>query len=212
MSDLHLVYRNLFHKKIRTILMIIAIFIAFLIFGILASYKSALNRATAPGESERMITVNKINFTQPLPIADYKKIQAMPDVAAASHQDWFGGYFADPKNFLFAFAVDVETFPVLLAERSYVDPEDLKAWAGDRTGVLIGSEIAVKYGWKIGDQVPLSSNIYSRADGSNVWPATVRGIYHGANNASGVYVNYEYFNESRTFGKDTTNMIIFQTR
>src|SRR5262245_17425764 len=110
MSDLYLVWRNLTRKRLRFALTLFAIFIAFLIYGVLSSFKAAFYASADVYSDNRLVTVNKINFTQPLPIAYAARIRAMEGVSNVTYQSWFGGYFKDPKDFIAAFAVDPETY------------------------------------------------------------------------------------------------------
>jgi putative ABC transport system permease protein len=212
MSDFHLIYRNLFRKKLRACLMMVVIFIAFLIFGVLVGFIDVIDSATNVSvENERLMTVNKVNFTQPLPLAYVNKIRAIDGVSTASYASWYGGYFRDPKDIIPTFAVEPESYLAVGLDQFFVPPDQKQAWFHDRMGLLVGKDTADKYGWKLGDQVPLTSNIYQRSDGSHVWSFVVRAIYTAGKGASqsGILMNYEYFNEARTFAKDNVNFVVF---
>ena len=92
MTDFDLVWKNLFRKPLRTVLLTVSIFMAFLIFGMLTSVNVSLGKAVDRGSSTRLIVANKINFTQPLPIAYVNRVAAIPGVTLVSHQNWFGAY------------------------------------------------------------------------------------------------------------------------
>jgi putative ABC transport system ATP-binding protein len=100
MNDFVLVRKNLFRKKLRAGLMIVSIFVAFLIFGMLASFYRAFTVGEEVAAADRLVVVNKINFTQPLPIAYFNRVKAMEGVRQVAHLNWFGGYYQEPKNFL----------------------------------------------------------------------------------------------------------------
>src|SRR5450631_1593917 len=76
-NDFDLMRKNLFRRKLRAGLMIISILIAFMIFGVLAGFYRAFNSGEDRAASDRLIAVNKINFTQPLPIAYYNRVRAV---------------------------------------------------------------------------------------------------------------------------------------
>src|SRR5499426_2834437 len=110
MNDFAFVRKNLFRKKLRASLMIVSILVAFLIFGILASFYSAFTAGEDRAAADRLVVVNKINFTQPLPIAYYNRVKAIEGVRQVAHLNWFGGYYQDPKNFLIVMAVAPQTY------------------------------------------------------------------------------------------------------
>src|SRR5262247_4420998 len=110
MNDLVLIRKNLFRKKLRAALMLVSILIAFLIFGVLAGFERAFNAGEDVAAADRLVVVNKINFTQPLPIAYFNRVRAVEGVRQVTHLNWFGGYFQEAKNFLIVLAVEPETY------------------------------------------------------------------------------------------------------
>ena len=77
MNDLLLVRKNLFRKKLRAGLMIASILIAFAIFGVLAAFERAFNAGEDVAAADRLVVVNKINFTQPLPMAYFNRVRGV---------------------------------------------------------------------------------------------------------------------------------------
>ena len=216
MTDLDLVWKNLFRKPLRTSLLIVSIFIAFLIFGLLVSVNVALNRASETGSaSNRLIVANKINFTQPLPIAYVNRVAAIQGVTAVTHQSWFGAFYQDQAKSRFAgFAVEPETYTAIYADQIKMGPGQREAFIKDRTGVIVGKALAEKYGWRLGQTVPISSNIYSQADGRRSWDMKIVGIFSGAkptDATAALYFHYDYFNESRSFGRDQIGTVNVMT-
>ena len=110
MNDLVLIGKNLFRKKLRAALMLVSILIAFLIFGVLAGFERAFNAVEDVAAADRLVVVNKINFTQPLPIAYFNRVRGIEGVRQVTHFNWFGGYYQEPKNFLIVMAVEPETY------------------------------------------------------------------------------------------------------
>src|SRR5262249_55504894 len=110
MNDFVLIRKNLFRKKLRFALMLVSIFIAFLIFGVLAGFQRAFNSGEDVAAVQRLMVVNKINFTQPLPIAYFQRVEGVEGVRQVTHLNWFGGYYQEPKNFLIVLAVEPETY------------------------------------------------------------------------------------------------------
>jgi putative ABC transport system permease protein len=214
-NDFDLVRKNLFRRKLRAALMIVSILIAFMIFGVLAGFYRAFTAGEDRAAADRLITVNKINFTQPMPIAYFNRVRAVDGVRQVTHANWFGGYYQDPKNFLMTLAIEPATYFDVYRSELDVPPEQLQAFISDRSSAVIGESMARKWGWKVGDRVPVASNIFTqRSNGSHTWDFTIAGIVKGkAEQVSTDFLlfQYAYFDETRTFGKDTIGWLILQT-
>lgn len=214
MNDFVLIRKNLFRKKLRAILMIVSIMVAFAIFGVLASFERAFNAGQEVAEADRLVIVNKINFTQPLPIAYFNRVRAFQGVRQVTHANWFGGYYQDPKNFVIALAVDPETYMQVYNGELDFPPEVRQAFIRTRTGAVVGETLASKWGWKVGDRVPISSNIFSQKNGSHAWDMTIVGIVDKRKpqiDTNFLLFQYDYFDETRSFGKDTIGWMVLQT-
>ena len=209
MSDFRLILSGLGRKPLRTGLLIFAIFIAFLIYGVLAAFQSSLENAAGVSSSNRLVVANRINFTQPLPLAYVNRIQGIEGVADVSYSNWFGGYYQEPRNFLLTFAVEPESYTRIYSE--FVMPEDQRqAFITNRDSIMVGRSVAEQYGWELGQQIPLSSNIWRRRDGTSVWPVVIRAIYDGKDTSTStgsVFVHFEYLDEARAFANDTIGII-----
>jgi putative ABC transport system permease protein len=214
-NDFDLVRKNLFRRKLRAALMIVSILIAFMIFGVLAGFYRAFTAGEDRAAADRLITVNKINFTQPMPIAYFNRVRAVDGVRQVTHANWFGGYYQDPKNFLMTLAIEPATYFDMYRSELDIPPEQLQAFISDRISAVIGESMARKWGWKVGDRVPVASNIFTqRSNGSHTWDFTIAGIVKGkAEQVSTDFLlfQYAYFDETRTFGKDTIGWLILQT-
>ncbi|MCX8499909.1 MAG: hypothetical protein ORN25_11125, partial [Caulobacteraceae bacterium] len=140
MTDLDLVWKNLFRKPLRTILLTVSIFMAFLIFGILTSLNVALDRASESGSaSNRLVVSNKINFTQSMPYAYINRVAAIPGVTAVTYQNWFGAYYQDQRASRFVgFAVDPETYMAIFRDDARLTDAERQAFLSERTGVIVG--------------------------------------------------------------------------
>ena len=215
MNEFDLVRKNLFRRKLRAALMIVSILIAFMIFGVLAGFYRAFTAGEDRAAADRLITVNKINFTQPMPIAYFNRVRAVDGVRQVTHANWFGGYYQDPKNFLMTLAIEPATYFDMYRSELDIPPEQLQAFITDRSSAVIGESMARKWGWKVGDRVPVASNIFTqRSNGSHTWDFTIAGIVKGkAEQVSTDFLlfQYAYFDETRSFGKDTIGWLILQT-
>ncbi|WP_411286408.1 ABC transporter permease [Phenylobacterium sp.] len=216
MTDFDLVRKNLFRKPLRTVLLIVSIFMAFLIFGLLASFNVTLENASAAGSAgNRLVVANKINFTQPLPIAYVSRVATVDGVTAISHYSWFGAYFQDQRNSRFiGFAVDPDTYTRVFSDTIKLPESERLAFVAERTGMLVGKSVADQYGWKVGQTVPISSNIWVKTDGGRTWDMKISGIFTGAkptDPTNAVYLHYDYINETRSFGRDQIGTIAIVT-
>ncbi len=214
MNDLVLIGKNLFRRKLRAALMVVSILIAFLIFGVLVGFERAFNAGEDVAAADRLMVVNKINFTQPLPIAYVNRVRSVEGVRQLTHLNWFGGYYQDPKNFLVVMAVEPETYLAVYDDQINVPTDARQAFVRERTGALIGETMANKWGWKVGDRVPIMSNIFSQKNGSRTWDFSVVGIFKGRNeqvDSNFMVFHYAYFDETRSFGKDTIGWLALNT-
>lgn len=178
MKYLHLIFANLGRKKFRTTFTLLSIFVAFLLFGLLMAIKAAFGVGIELAGIDRLITIHKVSLIQPLPYSYGNRILADEGVEAVTHANWFGGIYQEPKNFFPQYAV-AENYLDLYPEN--VLPEEQKeAWLRNRTGALVGRITADKFGWKVGDRIPIQGTIF-RLQGGGPWEFTIEGIFDGAN-------------------------------
>lgn len=214
MNDLVLIGKNLFRKKLRAILMLVSILIAFLIFGVLAGFERAFNAGEDVAAADRLVVVNKINFTQPLPIAYFNRVRSLEGVRQTTHFNWFGGYFQDPKNFMVVMAVEPETYMQVYDDQINVPADARQAFIRERTGALVGESMLKKWGWKVGDRVPVMSNIFTQKNGSRTWDFTIVGTFTGRKpniDTNFMVFQYQYFNETQNLGRDLIGWMALNT-
>lgn len=211
MKFLPLIWRNLTRRKIRTIFTTLSIFIAFLLFGFLMAIKAAFGMGIDVAGADRLMMIHKVSFIQPLPKSYEGRIRAVEGVTAITHANWFGGIYQDPSNFIANFAVDPESYLAMYPE--FVLPEEQKqAWFANRTGAIVGIDTARRFGWKVGDRVPLQGTIYRTPDDSP-WEFTIDGIYDSSlvgTDKTQFFFHYKYLNEtiSQNFGRDQVGWYI----
>ncbi|HEY5553111.1 MAG TPA: FtsX-like permease family protein [Opitutaceae bacterium] len=196
MRFLHLIWGNLKRKKLRTMLTLLSILVAFVLFGFLSAIKQALVGGVALAGADRLIVRHKVSLIQLLPEAHKARMLRVPGVAAAAHQTWFGGIYQDPKNFFMQCPVEPEEFMAMFPE-FLLPPEQMKAWLSTRTGAIVGRKTAERFGWKIGDKVPIMSPIWMR----KTWEFDLVGIFDGRDkgtDTTGMFFRYDYFEEVRT--------------
>lgn len=206
---LPLLWANLGRKRMRTSLTLASIIVAFLLFGLMQTLRVAMTGSPELAGIDRLITMHKTSFVQSLPLAYLNRVKGVDGVVTASSQDWFGGVYQEDRNQIAAFAVDAPTFFEVYSEYK-LKPEEKQAFLQDRTGVIVGPLIAERFKWKVGDTIPMRSNIWTRKDGGgNVWPMKIAGIYQASNGDNqSMYFHYDYLNESRAEIRDMIGWVV----
>ncbi len=204
MKYLPIVWRNLMRRKIRTIFTLLSIFVAFLLFGYLMAVRSAFNMGIDLAGADRLMVLNKISIIMPLPSSYSGRIRTIEGVKDVTHANWFGGYFQETKNQFANMAVEPESWLRMYPE--FVLPEDQKkAWLADRQGAIVGADTARRFGWKVGDRIPLQATIFRRPD-RQAWEFNISGIYDSpikGTDKTQLFFHWDYLNEavrSTTFG------------
>ncbi|HEX5314762.1 MAG TPA: ABC transporter permease, partial [Gammaproteobacteria bacterium] len=200
-----LLWSNLKRKKPRTIFTLFAVMSAFALFGLLAAMQHGMNGVLEIASAQRIQTNAKLGA---LPIAYAPKIESVPGVTTVAWLSGFDGYYQDEKNDMQVVAVSPAAFLKVYPE-ILLSPQAREAWFGDRTGAIVGTLLAKRYGWKVGDQVPIRSKDLTKDDGSNTWDLTIDGIYDADlpdRYKSFVMIHYPFFNDSIATGKD----LVFQ--
>ncbi|AXQ27910.1 ABC transporter permease [Solimonas sp. K1W22B-7] len=203
-----LIWSALWRKKPRTIYTMLSIVVAFLLFGMLQAVAVGMTKSIEISGADRLFTAGKFSFTEILPIGYYARIKSVPGVTLVSHANWFGGVYQDEKNFFAQFAVDHETYLEMYPE--FIVSDEAKAlWARTRTGALVGVGLARKFGWKIGDRVPVQAAIWPKRDGRNDWQFDIVGFIDTKDEATRnqtemMLFRFDYFDEARQFGQGYT--------
>jgi putative ABC transport system permease protein len=199
MKFLHLVWSNLKRKKLRTILTVLSVLVAFVLYGFLSAIKQALAGGVSLEGAKRLVVRQKVSIIQLLPESYKARMERIPGVAAVTHQTWFGGIYQDPKNFFMQTPVEPEAFLDMHPE-FLLPAEQKKVWFQTRTGAIVGRRTAEKFHWKIGQRIPIQSPIWAKKDGSHTWEFDLVGIFDGKDkqtDTTTLYFHYDYFDEAR---------------
>jgi len=198
------VLANLGRKKTRLVLTLLSIVTAFLLFGLLQAVNVLFSAGADFVGATRLVTQARVSFTQSLPMRLLPQIESVPGVDKVMWQQWFGAVWQENTQLIF-FATDSARLHAVYPE--YIMPDaEWKAFADTRTGMIVGRQLANQYGWKIGDKVPIASNIFPQQDGSKAWTFDLVGIYDGKDeewqrSTNVGWINYGYFDEANQFGK-----------
>lgn len=212
MKYLPLLWRSLFRRKVRTIFTFLVILVVFTLYGFLAAIEAAFGMGVELAGAERLVMIHKVSLIQLLPESYLERIRATPGVVDACHQTFFGGVYQDPKNFFMQTPVEPEC--ILRMYPEFVLPEaQKKAWLADRQGAIVGRETAERFGWKVGDRIPIQATIWRKRDNSSSWEFNLDGIYDGAEQGTDktqFFFHYKYFDESRLFGEGNVGWYVIR--
>ena len=185
-----LVLRNAFRHRLLTI---VGIIVAITAFGLLRTIVDAWYAGAEASSSARLITRSSVSLVFSLPLNYAQKIRQVEGVSSVAWANWFGGVYVSERNFFAQFAISGASYLDMYPEFVLSDGER-KAFLADRVGAVAGRKLADKYGWKVGDQIPLRGTIYP-----GTWTFTLRGIYDGAEagtDTSTFFFHFDYLNES----------------
>ncbi|HEY6571840.1 MAG TPA: ABC transporter permease [Candidatus Eisenbacteria bacterium] len=193
MKFLGYITAHLWRHKRRTFLTVSSIAIALFLFCTLRTVMTSFDAALRASADTRLVVRHAASLVFPLPLSYRDRLSQIEGVTGVSYGNWFGGIYQDPKNNIAQFAVDVPTFLKLFPEIE-MPAEQRDAWLAERTSCIVGETVAAKYGWKLGDVVPIKGTIYP-----GDYRFTVRGIYKGKTadvDESTLFFHWDYLNEA----------------
>ncbi len=207
------VLANLMRRKTRTLLTLLSIVTAFLLFGLLQAVNVLFSAGADFVGATRLVTQARVSFTQSLPMRLLSEIEAVPGVERVMWSQWFGGVWQENTQLIIQ-AVDPARLRDVYPE--LVMPEaEWKMFENTRTGMIAGRNLANQYGWKIGQKVPISSNIFPQKDGSKAWAFDLVGIYDGKDekwqrSTNGGWINFAYFDEANQFARGFAGVYVIR--
>jgi putative ABC transport system permease protein len=202
MKYLYLLFSSLKRKKLRTGLTILSIMVAFILFGYLTAIRQAFDAGIEVAGADRLIVRHKVSIIQLLPKSYEEKMERIEGVDNAAHSTWFGGVYQEPKNFFAQIPVEPEEVFDMYPE-FIVSDEHKAAWLDNRTGALVGRGLMDRFGWKLGDRIPINATIWPKKDGGRTWEFDLVAVYDGAEictDTSLFFFRYDYFDETRAIG------------
>jgi len=199
MKYLPLIWANLKRRKLRTGLTMASILVAFLLFGYLCAIEEAFSAGVSVAGADRLIVRHKVSIIQLLPQSYLERIRRIAGVKEAAHATWFGGIYQEPKNFF-------AQIPVVPAEYFSIYDEfrlpeaQMKKWLETKNGAVVGKNTADRFGWKIGDRVPIQATIYEQKNGQQLWEFDIVGIYDSEKKGADTtqfFFRQDYFDEAQ---------------
>ena len=214
MKYVPLVWAALWRRKARTIFTLLSLTAAFLLLGMLQAANSLFSGGTIKLSAPILIVQARVSFTNPLPMRLLPQLEAIPGVVSVSHSQFFGGVYKDVRNFFPQFAVNPERWHRTFLECRLPD-EQYQAWTQSRTAAIAGRELADRFGWKIGDRIPLTSQIWPLKDGTRAWTFDLVGIFDDVSKDScarqgNFYIRYDYFDDGRQFGQGGAGIYVLR--
>jgi len=188
-----LIFANLFRKKVRLILTLGSFAVALFLFAFLSIVRGAFLGNAELASANRLVTINRTSIINLIPLSYKDKIERISGVKYVTHNNWFGGIYQNENNFFPQFVIDPETQRQVFPE--LVVPDD--QWATflkDRQGAIAGAKTAKRFGWKIGDRIPIKTTLY----GGGAWEFNLVGIYHGTraqDDETQFWFQWDYFEE-----------------
>ena len=214
MRYLPLLWAQLFRKKTRTVLTVLSVLVAFLLFGLLEAVQVAFESGADSADAKRLLTTARYSIIEPLPMSYAPRIERVAGVVGVAYADWFGAKYQNESNAFAVFVVDPARYLDMYPEFE-ITPAQREAFVKTRTGAVAGKRLADRYGWKVGQRLPIASEIHAKADGSLNWEFDLVGIFDAEDpavraNTEVVLINVAQFDEARQFGKGKTGWYIIR--
>ena len=193
-----LIVANLLRRKLRVTLTVGSYAVALFLFGILAVVRGAFHQGVDVAGADRLVVINKVSMIQPLPLAYRDRLLRIPGVTQATYANWFGGVYQDERNFFPQFAIDTRAYREMFTE-FLVSDDEWKAFLADKEAAIAGKALADRFGWRIGDRIPIKGTIFP-----GVWEFNLRGIYRGRraqDDTSQFWFRWDYLDERKPFQK-----------
>lgn len=211
MTRLGFLIANLGRKPVRTWLTFLSIVVCFLLFGLLRSVGTAFTAPPSFSGVERLVVSPKYSIIDPLPISHMNSVRSVPGVEAATHSDWFGGSYLDLGLAFPKYPVKPTEYFDLYSEFQ-ISPKALDAFENNRAGAVASRRLVEKFGWRVGDLIPIVADIYPKMDGSLLWEFQLVGIFDPPDEANAYaedfYIHYDYFEEAKQHSKGMIGWII----
>ena len=205
-----LLWAGIWRKRSRTVLMLLQIITAFVLFGILQGLSSGVKQVIAKTHGDRLYIASSVSTGDSLPLGLLGKIRSIDGVVAVTPRSDFGGTYEKPNQFVPVTAADAETFSRVYSEL-ISSKGAIAQLERTRGGAIAGAALMKQYGWKVGDRIVLQTAI-PKVDGSRDWSFDIVGTYDVGDdpvaNSGSMLANFDYLNEARFTGRDRTDLFV----
>ena len=210
MTFLDLVRKSAWRKPTRTVLLMVSVATAFLIYGLTTSFVDGSQGASAASE-DILGVMSAAGRTQPLPISYLNRIAAEPEIAAVGYMSRMRGFSTVEKNIVAVSAADPQRLLNSNGKELGLTPDLIGALGKDRSQVLVGRALAEAQAWTVGQRITVTSFDTAKQDGGRDWSFEIAGIFDGENASTDTYfvvAQYDYVNTLRARNKDTVDAFI----
>lgn len=210
MSLLRLAGRNAWRKPLRTLLLIFCVTVAFLIYGLTASFLNG-TQGTASASNDLLGVMSAAGRTRALPMAAISRIASEPGVASVAYMTRMRGYVTTEKNVVAVSAGNPSLIAEVNGKELGLSPDLVLSLGEARDRVLVGRALAEAQGWSVGQHITVTAFQTPRKDGSRDWRFDIAGIFDGENTSTDTYfmlANYDYINAARARGTDTVDTFV----
>ena len=202
MGSLGFIWKSLFRRKVRAILTMASLVTAFLLLVLLRSVGVVFEAGEDFANVHRLSVSSKFSVIDTLPKSHVRKVEQVEGVKTVTHMNWFGGAYQDPYNMVMTFAVDPSSYFDVYPENE-ISAEHHEAFNASKTGMVAPRRIAERYGWQVGDRIPLLSTIFQYQDSSMGWQFDLVGLFDPENEFGDVVlIRHDYFDEGWIYGGD----------
>ena len=213
MAPFLLVWRNLLRRPMRSVLTIASIVVAVFLICSLRTLITTIHAGVENADSRRLAVMSAVGLFVELPMKYQAEVERVPGVEMTTKFQWFGGYYRSQQNFFAQFAIDPQTMFAMYPE-CQVPAEQIENFQKSRTSCIIGEVLARKYGWKVGDTIPLIGALHPHPD-DKAWEFQVAGIYHSPvpnfDNQT-LFFHWDYFEETLKQGGKVPGVGVFSIR
>jgi putative ABC transport system permease protein len=204
MRFLPLLWAGIWRKPGRTVLAVVQILLVFALFAMLQGFSSYTRQAIANIDAD-LLSVHSRGSLSNLPRADYEQIVQVPGVKLANFSNYFGATYQIPTQQFLVIITDAHNW-MKMTHDIVVAPADVERLARTRTGAVVGDALMRKYGWKVGQRLPVQIGI-AQQDGAKNWTFDIVGVLRmkdpeAREHSTFIVVNYDYINEARAADKN----------
>jgi putative ABC transport system permease protein len=206
MKFLPLIWFGIWRKPGRTVLIFLQACVAFALFGVLQGLKTGVEHVVSEARADLLLVHGSLSLIDPLPLGLLEEIKSVPAVTVVAPVDLTQAIYREPSQKVAVVAIRPDS-GWLSAFTYTISPEYEAAFRKIRTGTIVREELAKKYGWKVGDHIPLISTT-AQMNGSTDWGFDVVGTYKDSDVGTGsnvLLINYAYYDEARLAGKGTVS-------
>jgi putative ABC transport system permease protein len=206
MKYVPLIWSGIWRKPVRTILIVVQVAVAFALFGVLQGMKTGVDRVLAELPADLLYVLPSVDSASLLPVADANRLRSIPGVRTVTFANALNGTYQRPTQAVLVIGIENNNvWQTLLPDLATIQSKDFQALRDTRTGALITPYAAKKYGWRVGDRIPITSGTLQNG-GSGTWVFDIVGIATPrVKTSTNIFANYDYLDAARALNKGTVS-------